>query len=598
MNLLGLNAYHADASAALVCDGALVAAAEEERFRRVKHWAGLPSRAAAWCLEEAGLRLSDVDVLAVNRDPKANLGRKALYALRRRPSPRLVWDRVRNVGKVETLARKLEAALENEGSPARGAFGGEFERVEHHLAHQASSFLVSPFQEAALLSVDGFGDFTSTSWGYGSGADLHLDGRVFFPHSLGAFYLAMTQYLGFPRYGDEYKVMGLAPYGEPRFVEELRQVVRSRNDGGFELDLRFFRHHDTDLDYRWEGGRPTVEPHFTRELEALLGPARGPEEELTQHHRDIARSVQARFEECVLDLVTLLHHLYPSDALCLSGGAAMNSVANGRIVRETPFRRVFVPPAPGDAGGAVGAALVAWRRRSGAGRGPAMQRSSWGGGFGPDACRGALEERRLDLDAAGAEVERAADDLALCEAVASEIADGKVVGWFQGRMEFGPRALGHRSIVCDPRRADMRAIINARIKLREAFRPFAPSILREAMGEWFTVDDDVPFMMKVHPIRPEHRDQVPAVTHVDGTGRPQTVTREQDPLYYGLISAFYERTGVPMVLNTSFNENEPIVQRPEEALDCFLRTDMDVLALGPWVVRKAAVPAAGSTGGR
>jgi len=596
MHLLGLNAYHADASAALVRDGELVAATEEERFRRVKHWAGLPSRAAAWCLEEGGITLSDVDVLAVNRDPRANLGRKALYALRRRPSPRLVWDRLRNFGKVETVAGMLEAALREGGGPLGAGFRGEVRRVEHHLAHQASSFLVSPFEEAALLSVDGFGDFASTSWGFGSGTEVTLDGKVHFPHSLGAFYLTMTQYLGFPRYGDEYRVMGLAPYGEPRYLEEMRRVVRSRPDGTFELDLRCFRHHDTDLDYRWEGGRPTVESHYTPELEARLGPAREPGEALTDRHKDIARSVQARFEECVLDLLRMLHDRLPVDAVCLSGGAAMNSVANGRAVRESPFRRVFVPPAPGDAGGAVGAALWAWHEMTGAGRGPEMIHSSYGAGFDADACRRALDRREADLRAAGAAPELKDDQGALCRAVAAEIADGQVVGWFQGRMEFGPRALGHRSILCDPRRADMRDVINQRIKLREPFRPFAPSVLREAMGEWFEVDDDVPFMMKVYPIRPGKRDRVSAVTHVDGTGRPQTVTREAHPLYHRLISAFRERTGVPMVLNTSFNENEPIVHRPEEAVDTFLRTDMDVLVLGPWVVWKAGAPA--GAGGR
>jgi carbamoyltransferase len=588
MNLLGLNAYHADASAALVRDGELVAAAEEERFRRVKHWAGLPTRAAAWCLEEAGIGLSDVDVLAVNRDPRANLLRKALYTLCTRPDLSLVWDRLKNLGRVTSLADRLELGLAADPGVEGpvGAFRGAVHRVEHHWAHQASAYLVSPFDEAALLSVDGFGDFASASWGLGRGTEIRLDGRIHFPHSLGTFYLAMTQYLGFPRYGDEYRVMGLAPFGEPRFQDEMARVVRIRGDGTFRLDLDFFRHHTEDLDYRWEGGAPTVEPHFTPALEELLGPAREPGEPLTDRHRDVARSVQARFEEAVTALLEKVHRLRPADAVVLSGGAAMNSVMNGKVVPETPFERVFVPPAPGDAGGAVGAALAAWGDLSDAGRPAPMVHSSYGQGFSPEACQAALETRSGDLAGQGVGVDACGSEEELCRAVAAEIAAGRVVGWFQGRMEFGPRALGHRSILCDPRREDMRDRINERVKLREPFRPFAPSVLRERMGEWFEADDDVPFMMKVYPIRPEKRAQVPAVTHVDGTGRPQTVTADAHPLYHRLIQAFEEETGVPMVLNTSFNENEPIVHRPEEAVDCFLRTDMDVLALGPRVVRK------------
>ncbi len=585
MNLLGLNAYHADAAACLVVDGRLVAAVEEERFRRVKHWAGFPAEAARWCLAREGVALEDVNVVAVNRDPRANLWRKGLYTLRTRPDPGLVLDRLRNLGKVSTVADELEAVL-------GGRFRGDVHPVEHHRAHQASSFLASPFREAALLSVDGFGDFASASWGVGRGTEIELDGRIYFPHSLGTFYLTMTQYLGFPRYGDEYKVMGMAPYGEPTYLPELRRVVDVRPDGEYRLALEFFRHQDTDLDYRWDDGEPTVEDHYTPALKELLGPARRPDEELTDRHRDLARSTQEIFEEAVFALLRRLHEEHPLDAVALSGGAAMNSVANGKVRARTAFEEVWIPPAPGDAGGAVGAALAAWHDRAGTGREPAMVHSRYGPGYSDDDCGRALEERSEELEAAGCTERRYRGDEALCEAVAEEIADGRVVGWFQGRMEFGPRALGARSILCDPRRADMRDIINARVKLRESFRPFAPSVLREHMADWFEADDDVPFMMKVYPIRPERREEIPAVTHVDGTGRPQTVTREQNPLYYRLISAFHRRTGVPLVLNTSFNENEPIVNRPEEALDCFLRTDMDVLVLGERVVRKRETEAA------
>jgi carbamoyltransferase len=413
---------------------------------------------------------------------------------------------------------------------------------------------------------------------------MRLDGRVYFPHSLGIFYLAITQYLGFPKYGDEYKVMGLAPYGSPARMNEMRRIVRTFPDGEFRLDLEFFRHHREDLAYRWDAGAPTVERHYTAALEELLGPARGEGEELDRRHFDVARSAQARFEEAVLELLRSLHGRYGLDAVVLSGGAAMNSVANGKVTRETPFAKVFAPPAPGDAGGAVGAALVAWSEAAGGARPARMLHSYYGPGYGRDVLCGVLDAAAEEL--AGCEVREVVSEEDLCDEVAGRIADGEVLGWFQGRMELGPRALGNRSILCDPRRADMREVLNAKIKLRERFRPFAPSILREAMGEWFEVDDDVPFMMKVYGIREGKRSAIPAVTHVDGSGRPHTVTAEANPLYHRLIGSFARRTGVPMVLNTSFNENEPIVNRPEEALDCFLRTQMDTLVLGPFVVTK------------
>ncbi len=584
MNILGLNAYHADSSACLVKTGHLVAAVEEERIRRVKHWAGLPTEAVKWCLAEGGIGFGDVDVIAVNRDPKANLAKKVAYTLRKRPAVGLVRDRLTNMKRVSSLADQLEDEL---GGSAGGPFAGVVHKVEHHRAHLASSFLVSPFDEAAVLSVDGFGDFASAAWGVGRGTDIEIDGRILFPHSLGVFYLTITQYLGFPRYGDEYKVMGLAPYGRPEFVDEMADVVRIKPDGTYELDLRFFRHHDEDLSYRWEGGSPTVDAHFTSALEDLLGPARQPDGELTQKHMNIGRSAQAHFERALFAMLEQLHASHPLDAVCMSGGAAMNSVANGKIAANTPFNRVFAPPAPGDSGGAIGAALSAWHELSEAPRGPVMMHSSYGPSATGAVTKDLLEDYGAVLASRGCIVEVAPDDDALCSTVASAIADGHVIGWFQGGGEFGPRALGDRSILGDPRRADMREILNVKIKLRERFRPFAPSLQREAMADWFVVDDDVPFMMKVFEIRQDRRDQVPAVTHVDGTGRPHTVTPESNPLYYRLIEAFAEITGVPMVVNTSFNENEPIVNTPAEALDCFLRTEMDMLVLGRHVVRKA-----------
>jgi carbamoyltransferase len=361
--------------------------------------------------------------------------------------------------------------------------------------------------------------------------------------------------------------------------------VKSLPGAAFRLDLDFFRHHREDLAYGWEAGAPTVERHYSDALVDLLGPARREYEELEPRHFDIARSVQARFEEVVLETLRALHPRYGLDAVVLSGGAAMNSVTNGKVTRETPFARVFAPPAPGDAGGAVGAAMVAFQD-GGCFRPEPMRHPYFGPDYDRGEIRGALDGETVRLRATGCEIREVGDEESLCRAVADRIADGEVLGWFQGRMELGPRALGNRSILCDPRRPDMRELINAKIKLREAFRPFAPSILREAMAEWFEVDDDVPFMMKVYEIREEKRARIPAVTHVDGSGRPHTVTADANPLYHRLIRCFAERTGIPMVLNTSFNENEPIVNRPEEALDCFLRTEMDSLVLGPFVVTK------------
>lgn len=596
MLILGLNAYHGDASACLVRDGVIVAAAEEERFRRIKHWAGFPSEAARYCLAAAGASLADVDHVAVNSDPRANLLRRVGYAVLQRPDPRLIVDRIRNQRKRASIADELGAAFPGQSIRA------EVHRVEHHEAHLASAFLVSPFSEAVTASIDGFGDFSSAAWGVGRGTSIQIDGRIWFPHSLGAFYQALTQHLGFPHYGDEYKVMGLAPYGEPRFMDEMRRIVRLRQDGGFALDLRYFRHHREKIDYAWRGGSPHVGTLFSSELEDLIGPARGKGEPLEQRHRDIARSVQAMYEEAFFHMLDRLHERYGLDTLTLAGGCAMNSVANGKVKRRSRFRRLYVQSAAGDAGGAIGAAVHVWH-------GLARSASSVSGTsrvlagdaspghnvmehayLGPEASESdiaaLLRDRSGELEASEVSASRASGEFELCSRVASYVAQGKVVGWFQGRMEWGPRALGNRSIVCDPRRADMKDILNLKIKRRESFRPFAPSILREHVAEWFEEDDDVPFMMQVYQICPQKRSLIPAVTHVDGSGRLQTVNRETNSRYWHLIEAFREITGVPMVLNTSFNENEPVVCQPQEALDCFLRTKMDVLVLGDHVVTR------------
>ena len=579
MLILGLNAFHGDSSACIVCDGTLIAAAEEERFRRLKHWAGFPSQAIAYCLNEGAVTLADVDHIAVNQDSNVHLGRKIAYLVRQLPDPALVLQKIRTrrhrEGVPERLARELPGPT----------FKGSFHNVEHHLCHLYSAYYVSPFEDAAIVSVDGFGDFSSSAWGMGSNGKIAIDGRVFFPHSLGVFYQALTQYLGFPYYGDEYKVMGLAPYGKPIYLDEMRKIVRLKTGGGFDLNLSFFRHHREEVPYTWTDGSPEMGDLFSPALEDLLGPRRQPSEPLEDRHRNIARSVQAMYEEAFFNLLEPLQRKAGATDLALAGGCAANSVANGKVRRMTPFKRVYVQSAAGDAGGAIGAAFAVWDK-SGGGRKFVMDHAYWGPQFSSGDIDELIEAHKTDIEASGCALERLADKSELCRITAQAVADGKVVGWFQGRMEWGPRALGNRSIVCDPRRADMKAILNAKIKRRESFRPFAPSVLDTAVAEWFEEDDAVPFMMQVFQIREEKRPLIPAVTHVDGSGRLQTVYRNTNPLYYRLIEAFRDITGVPMVLNTSFNENEPVVCKPKEALECFLRTKMDVLVLGNIYLRR------------
>ena len=581
MVILGINAYHGDSSACVVSDGKLVAAAEEERFRRVKHWAGFPSQAIRYCLSAAQAPLSQVSHVAINQDSKANFWRKIGYTLSKRPDLRMVLARARRKRARAGIDEQLRQCFPGE------TFAGEVHHVEHHLAHLGSTFLVSPFKEAVAVSVDGFGDFASAAWGIGRESDVKVDDRVFFPHSLGIFYESITRHLGFPNYGDEYKVMGLAPYGNPTFIAAMREVVLLKDDGKFELNLAYFRHHRENVAYEWENGEPKMGNVASASLADLLGPERAAGEELSDRHRDIARSAQVMYEEAFFHLLNQLHEQYRVDALTLSGGCAMNSVANGKVYRNTPFKKLYVQSAAGDAGGAIGAAFVTWHRmRRNSGPAFVMDHAYWGPEFGRKELVEALDARRPELSS-GCDIEEVTDQSRLCRLTAESIARGEVVGWFQGRMEWGPRALGNRSIVCDPRRGDMKEILNRKIKRRESFRPFAPSILREATAQWFETDDDVPFMMQVYQIREEKRSQVPAVTHVDGSGRLQTVTRDTNPLYHELIEAFRSLTGVPMVLNTSFNENEPVVCKPDEALDCFLRTKMDLLVLGNWMIRRA-----------
>ncbi|MCC7043675.1 MAG: carbamoyltransferase [Acidobacteria bacterium] len=582
MNILGINAYHGDVAAVLLRDGELVAAVEEERFRRIKHVAGFPTQAIRACLDMGGLTGRDVQHVAVSRRPRAHLLRKILFAGRHRPDRTLIASRAANYRRVETLGETVAAAL------GRGAADGrpKMHWVEHHPAHLASAFFVSPHETAAVCAIDGFGDFVSTSWGIGRGSRVDVRHRTFFPHSLGVLYLAITQHLGFTNFGDEFKVMGLAPYGQPDRTEPLRRLIGLRSGGGFALDLSYFQHWNGGASMTWDDGEPKLGRVFSPKLESLLGPARRPDEPVTAEHEALAASLQAVFEDAVFHVLNGVAAATGQRSLCLAGGCAMNSVANGKIRDRTPFTDVYVQPAAGDNGTALGAACWVWHEVFGRSRSFVMRHAYWGPAFDEAAIGRAMAARTAELEAQACVVRTFASRHELNAWTAGHIAQGEVVGWFQGRMEWGGRALGNRSILADPRRADMRDIINSKIKFREKFRPFAPSILEEALASYFVGAVADPFMLQVYPVRPDKRETIPAVTHVDGSGRLQTVSRETNPEYWGLIRAFADLTGVPVVLNTSFNENEPIVHEPVEALDCFLRTGMDVIVLGDRAIAK------------
>jgi carbamoyltransferase len=568
MIVLGICAYHPDASAAILVDGQLVAAAEEERFVRVKHWAGFPHRAIQYCLQAANVRPEEIDHIAIGRNPRAHLFEKLMYMVKSRPSIGFIRDRIANARKVGDLKSELAAGLNIDASRIKATV----HPVEHHLAHISSAYFAAPWDDAAIVSVDGCGDFTSTMWGVGRGPALQVAGRVPFPHSLGFLYTGISQFIGFPRFGDEYKVMGASAYGQPDgMLDKVRQLVHRKGDGRYELALDYYQHHTKGDQMAWQG-EPTYDNLHSPKVEQLLGKPREKGEKMGDRHLAIAASVQAVFEESYFDILRAARQASGKNPrVCIAGGCALNSLANGKIRPMGLFEDVFVQPAAGDAGTSLGAALYVWHAVLGQPRRFVQTHSYYGPSF-------TQPEVESVLRTANARFEQLPDE-ALIPRVASAIRDGKIVGWFQGRMEWGPRALGNRSILVDPRRPDMKDILNERIKRRESFRPFAPAILLDRVGDYFEQSYPDPFMVKVYKVRPEKRSEIPAVTHVDGTGRLQTVTRAENRRYHDLISAFERLTGVPVLLNTSFNENEPVVCTPQEAYDCFRRSRMDVLVL-------------------
>lgn len=587
--VLGVNAFHGDASAVAVGGVEDPVAVAEERFTRVKHWAGFPRQALTFVLEEAtGGDWNEVTALAVARKPRAYLARKAWLALTHWRSLPRTLRRLANLRVVRSFGARVEAEF---GLPP--GTGPQVHSVEHHVAHVASAFFASPFEEAACLTVDGFGDFVSSMQAVGRGNTIEVLDRVHFPHSVGLFYTALTQHLGFMRYGDEYKVMGLSAWGEPRYAKELRDVLILQPRGRFALDLRYFRHLREGVEMTWEDGEPVLGPVYSQRLAELLGPPRAPDEPVEQRHKDLAASVQQVYEEALVHMVRWVIQRTGLRRLCIAGGCGQNSLANGKLYEQAGLDALFVQPAAGDDGTALGAALWVRHAHLGHPRDWSMKHAYLGPRFDEQAVLGALD---LRLPGAGGgegrfngySVLTVRDPTWLVEETARAIAAGEVVGWYQGRGEWGPRALGARSILADPRRADARELLNQKIKRREMFRPFAPSILEERAGEWLESARPDPFMTQVFPVRGACRVRVPAVVHADGTARPQTVGQAAEPRYRALIEAFDRETGVPMVLNTSFNESEPIVNEPGEAIDCFLRTRMDRLVLGDVVVTRSA----------
>ncbi|MAW21507.1 MAG: carbamoyltransferase [Flavobacteriales bacterium] len=574
MYILGINAYHGDSSACLLKDGVVICAAEEERFRRIKHWAGFPSEAVRFCLEDEEISIAQIDYITISRDPKANLYKKILYSLCNTISLSAICDRLINLKKVNSVKTEI-ARLFN--IPER-LIKAQVYNIEHHRSHIASSFFASRFEKSAILSIDGFGDFTSTMTAIGDGNKFEVLEEVNFPHSLGLFYTAVTQFLGFPNYGDEYKVMGLAPYGEPRFLKELGEILSITEGGFFKLNKKYFKHFKEGVNMDWKGGAPSIEPLFTKEWNKCFGKNRENGDKLEKWHIDLASSVQKFTEKVIFHMLNNLQKKTGAENICLTGGIAQNSVVNGRILENTNFKNIYIPPAGHDAGTSIGSALYLYNQILGHSRMPEISSAYFGK-------KSTQDEVMRILNKLGVKYSILSDD-ELFEKVSERLISGGVIGWFQGRAEFGSRALGHRSILVDPRRKDAKELLNKKIKKRESFRPFAPSILRESIKDYFMQDGSVPFMEKVFHIKTEKHAEIPAVTHVDGTGRLQSVDSKVSPRYYKLISKFAEKSGTPILLNTSFNENEPIVNKPEEALDCFFRTNMDMLVMENIVVER------------
>ncbi len=591
MNILGISCFYHDSAAALIRDGALIAAAEEERFSRIKHDFGFPKLAIAFCLEQAGLTVGDLDHVVYYEKPFLKFERILSSAVQTFPRSYEVFRE----GMIAWLSEKLW--VQNLIADRLEVPAAKVLAVDHHASHAASAFFPSPFEDAAILTVDGVGEWATAAFGSGSGNRLTLSREIRFPHSIGLLYSAFTAYLGFEVNEGEYKVMGMAPYGRPRYTDQVWKLITLGDDGSFRLNMEYFSfHYSARHTYNrkfvelFGPERPPAMHFFTAAsgYPSYFGPKPADYEEVArrnQHYADVAASIQRVTEEVLLHMARALHRETGKKRLCMAGGVALNSVANSRILRETPFEELYVQPAAGDGGGALGAALYVHHHLLGRPRAFVMDHAFWGKSYG--------QGETVDwLRAQGIAHEVLDSEDALLDRVVESLTKGQVVGWHQGRFEWGPRALGCRSILADARRADMKDIVNTKIKFREPYRPFAPSVLAEAAERYFELPNacqhyPARFMLYVVPVRPEHHATLPAITHVDGSGRLQTVFRDSSPLYYSLIERFGQATGVPVVLNTSFNlKGEPIVNTPANAHNTFVKSDMDLLAVGNVLVRK------------
>ncbi len=571
--VLGLNFLHSDTSACIFKNGELIAAAEEERFTRIKHTSDFPVNAVNFCLNEANIDISDLDVITLNSNPLSAIEKKIIYTLKNLKAYILAFKSLTNIKKKISIKNLIK---ENFGNQKK--FQGKIRYIDHHISHIASSSCFSGFDESVNLSIDGFGDFASAAWGTFSNNKISIDNKIYFPHSMGIFYQSITQFLGFKNYGDEYKVMGLSSYGKPVYEAELSKLLFNTKKG-YELNLKYFVHQDKKIIKDDQSGQINYIDLYSNSLFELIGKDRKKDEKITQRHMDIAKSAQVVYEKTLFTLLNILYEKYKIKNLTLSGGCAMNSVANGKILKKTSFDKIYISPNPGDAGGSVGSALqFLLKNKSKIEKN--INYAYLGKNYDDEIIQREIENKNLKKNF---HVEKLSNEN-LLNFVTEQLCLSKVVGWFQGKMEWGARALGNRSILADARNPKIKDIINSKIKRRESFRPFAPAILREFTDDWFEINKDVPYMSEVYKILEKHIKKLPGITHIDGTGRLQTVSELNNLKFYNLINTFYKKTNIPLILNTSFNENEPIVESPEQAINCFLRTEMDMLVLENWII--------------
>ena len=573
--ILGLNFLHSDTSACIFKNGKLIAAAEEERFTRLKHTSNFPINAINFCLNEAEIKFSDIDTVTINSNPFTSFQKKILFTLKNFKRYKLAFKSISNIKKKVSLKKLISQNFDSENS-----FKGKIRYVDHHISHILSSSSYSGFEKSVNLSIDGFGDFASAAWGTSEQNKISIDSKVFFPHSMGIFYQSITQFLGFKKYGDEYKVMGLSSYGNPTYQKQLSKLLYN-TDEGYKLNLKYFIHQDQNIFKNNKTGQIEYFDLYSQELKNLIGDERKFDDEINQRHMDIAKSAQVVYENTLFTLLTSLYQKYKIKNLTLSGGCAMNSVANGKILKKTPFEKVYISPNPGDAGGSIGSALFFLLEK-----GQKIENNINYAYLGSNYSDEDIEQVISQKDLKKNFFVKKYSDKDLYNFISDQLCLSKIIGWFQGKMEWGARALGNRSILADARNPKIKDIINKKIKKRESFRPFAPAILKEFTSQWFEIDKDVPYMSEVYKILKNKVNDLPGITHVDGTGRLQTVTKSNNNKFYSLIKNFYNKTNIPIVLNTSFNENEPIVESPGQAIDCFLRTNMDILVLGSWVISR------------